>query len=252
LTAATAATSLLFVLVLGGNLLMTGYRAFAPAAAPPPEAEAPQLAMEAPAEDQEVATEEAEVESGAPTEAPPPALAPRLPTTETPAEEPSRVEVEGEGYDEAPTESPQPPQAAPREDESPYLAPTATLTAEEWPGMSTDTPDEPTEAPSPAEGGGAPAEATAEPTTAPTTPLPTVAPKEAGESDAEPTPGEVAELTADGTGEEEPVEDRQAEFEGGEARFPQVVLWLGLEVALGLTTLALLFATILAWRARRR
>ncbi|MEE9616174.1 MAG: zf-HC2 domain-containing protein, partial [Anaerolineae bacterium] len=46
LTAATAVVSLVFVVVLAGDLLLSGVggQAFAPAAAPPMEAEAPQVA----------------------------------------------------------------------------------------------------------------------------------------------------------------------------------------------------------------
>ena len=92
LTAATAATSLLFVFVLAGNLLlprMAGNRAFAPASAPLPEAEAPQAAIETAPSGQKAATEETEsAYAGAPT---PPTQA-----LEAPAEEPPGA---GGGHD---------------------------------------------------------------------------------------------------------------------------------------------------------
>jgi hypothetical protein len=252
LTAATAATSLLFVLVLAGNLMMTSYRAFAPASAPVPEAEAPQMAMEPSPDSQEVVGGDADGEPG--YAATPRSGSPPLPT-EAPVEEPSRVEAEGE-YDEA---SPTPEPAPPAENGSaPPAAPTATMTAEEWLGMTETAPGEGTEV-APAAGGGTPAEETEDDATGAPTATPAVPPAATPMTEMhrdkgtpEPTPGAVAEASPPTVGGEGIVEDRQAEPADERGGLSWVTPWLVLEAALGLITLGLALVTILAWRARRR
>ncbi len=63
LTAATAVVSLVFVVVLAGDMLLSGVggQAFAPAAAPPMEAEAPQVALESAPVIEEIEVEVEEV-----------------------------------------------------------------------------------------------------------------------------------------------------------------------------------------------
>jgi anti-sigma factor RsiW len=126
LTAATAVVSLLFVVVLAADLLLSGMggQAFAPAAEPLLEAEAPQAALapspaseqvevevvvEAEAEEETVAEEvagEEEVEKAVPA-----ATAPAAAAMEAPAEAPAETTAEVEAdYAETPegTESPVP------------------------------------------------------------------------------------------------------------------------------------------------
>lgn len=238
LTAATGVVSLLFMVVLAGNLLLPhtrGNLAFAPAAAPLPEIEAPQAAVEPSPPSQKAATEEfEEIEpayAGAPTPLPLP--------TEAPAEEAPPRANEAEGHDEA--------------------------TPEEWDGMAEATPGEMTEAPPFTGGGGQPAvEATIgtptatplvaeEAAAAPTAPTTATVTTEEDRDSVEPTPGAVSEAVPLAGGEEETVavEGEQAALEDGRSGLFQVTLWLVLEVALGLTALGLALATILAWRARR-
>ncbi len=238
LTAATGVVSLLFMVVLAGNLLLPhtrGNLAFAPAAAPLPEIEAPQAAVEPSPPSQKAATEEVEeiepAYAGAPT---PLSLA-----TEAPAEEAPPRANEAEGHDEA--------------------------TPEEWDGMAEATPGEMTEAPPPTGGGGPTVEATIgtptatppvaeEPAAAPTTPITATLTTEEDRDSVEPTPGAVSEAVPLAGGEEDTVaaEDEQATLEDERSGLFQVTLWLVLESVLGLTALGLALATILAWRARRR
>jgi hypothetical protein len=245
LTAATAATSLLFVLVLAGNLLlprMASNQAFAPASAPLPEAEAPQAAMETAPSSQKAAAEETEsAYAGAPTP-PPPAM-------EAPAEEPPGADSGEEGHDETAPEESASPTPAPSVEGVAGVSPsepTATVVTKEWTGTAEATPTDLTEAtPAPAADGGAPTEEAAE-LPAPTPP----AVLETNRGSAEPTPGQAAEASPLRT-DEEIVKDRQAVPEDERAALLQITPWL-VEIALGLITAGLALATTLAWRARRR
>jgi hypothetical protein len=246
LTAATAVVSLLFVVVLAGDLLLSGIggQAFAPAAEPLLEAEAPQVAL-APSP----VSEQVEVEA----------------VVEAEAEE----EIEAEEVEEE-VEKAVPAATAPAAamEAPPEAPPEATAEVE---ADHAETP-EGAESPVPAMGGGGPDEEAAAPTPTAVPPgteevaaAPTVAatatalperdvsgaeptPSEGG---AEPAPGEVAARSV----EEEAPEATEGE-EGAQERAvparatipPQRVL----EAILGLTALGLALATVWAWRARRR
>ena len=220
LTAATAVVSLVFVVALAGDLLLSGVgrQAFAPAAAPPMEAEAPQVALEsAPViEEVEVGVEEvipAATQSPMPMEVPSGAV----PT----------VVAEAEHYDaEAPrnTETTMPAAGGGLSEEATAPAPTLSPAVVEKAAVA------PT----------APAVATA-------------APKEEANG-AEPTPSEVAEVAPLMVEEEEteaPRDERGAP-EGEAVSLRSVIPWRILEVALGLAALGLALATVWAWRARRQ
>jgi hypothetical protein len=234
LTAATAVVSLVFVVVLAGDLLLSGLgrQAFAPAAEPVLEAEAPQVALAPSPTGEEVVAEavvEAEAEEEVEVEkAVPAATAPAMPT-------------------EAPLEA----------------APEATARAER---TDAGTP-EGVEAPAPGMGGGGPTEQPTAPTPTavpsvaegPTAPAPTPGPPEAEEAAAAPTalatatttPGQVAPRAA------EEVEPQAAESGRGAperegAQVAAIPPWRLLEAILGLTALGLALATVWAWRARRR
>jgi hypothetical protein len=220
LTAATAVVSLLFVVVLAGDLLLPGIGGLASEPRWSEQSkEVPQVALEAAPTNGGV-TAEREV-------APSPTMAPAI---EAPREEPEMAveeeeeAVEGMGADEAPSE--------------------------------TGTPSTPTGGGGPTEEAAALAAPTAEPTVAPTvvsrevlTPtIPLKAPPVAGESaegklgELAPTPGPI-EVTPSFM----EAEERELE-EPSRGRLP----WEMFEIGLGLATAALAFTTILAWRARRR
>lgn len=222
LTAATAVVSLLFVVVLAGDLLLSGMggQAFAPAAEPLLEAEAPQAALApSPASEQvevevvveveaEEAVEELEVEKAVPAATAPAAA------MEAPPEAPAEATAEVEADD-------------------------------------AETP-EGTESPAPAMGGGAAEEPEPPTPTAASTDAPTAtAMPERDVSGAESTPGEVVARSVE---EEAPEAPEGAEEPPGRevpARVtipPQRVL----EAILGLAALGLALATVWAWRARRR
>lgn len=246
LTVATAVASLLFVVVLAGDLLLLGARnrASAPVLEPQMAAEAPrELPAPVPASEKEVVVEaEVEVEATVEVEA----------------------EVEGEvTLGAVPTETPLPMAAeAPPEAASPvtveaeeYAAETAAdvdATAVAMGGGGTVEPAVPAPIPSPpmAE------EAEKALTTLPTA---TTAAR-AAVGVAEPTPSEVgeAELALEAAQDEEgeAAEPLPAVAESEpEWVLPQRAVippWWALEVALGLIAFGLALATILAWRARRR
>ena len=220
LTAATAVVSLVFVVVLAGDLLLSGVggQAFAPAAAPPMEAEAPQVALESAPVIEEVEVEVEKVipaatQSPMPMEVPPGAV----PT----------VVAEAEHYDA----------------EAPRAAETTVPAAG---GGLSENATAPAPSPSPAV-----VEKAAVAPTAPT--VATTVPQEETNG-AEPTSSEVAEvapLMAEEEETEAPRDERGAP-EGEAVGLRSVIPWRGLEVALGLAALVLALATIWAWRARRQ
>ena len=286
LTAATAAVSLLFVVVLGGRLLFSGAARMGSAPAPEAqlrlEAEAPQEAMEPSVVGEAVEAVEAEKAIPLATE---PAVAVEAAEEASVAEAPPADAVEAEGYVAATAEEPlsagatvagttevealveavpSPDGAADEVDEideggeikaggevgedgdTPTPAPTAALALKE-------------QAPAP-EVTGAPARAE-EVAEAPTaSPIPTPAPAPSTEerlTGAESTPSEVAEAPrVEERVEEE--EDRAVGPAGAErgaldtqlAR-PPGFPWQALEVALGLAVLVLAVAAVWSWRARR-
>ncbi len=220
LTAATAVVSLVFVVVLAGDLLLSGVggQAFAPAAAPPMEAEAPQVALESAPVIEEVEVEVEKVipaatQSPMPMEVPPGAV----PT----------VVAEAEHYDA----------------EAPRAAETTVPAA--GGGLSENATAPP---PSPSPG------VVEKAAVAPTAPTVATALPQEETNGAEPTSSEVAEVAPLMVEEEEteaPRDERGAP-EGEAVGLRSVIPWRGLEVALGLAALVLALATIWAWRARRQ
>jgi hypothetical protein len=246
LTAATAVVSLLFAVVLVGDLLLSGVGGFASAPQPMRQVE-----EAAPMAGDVAVTREVESERAT---GPTPSLAapPRAPR-----EEPEMAEEGGLGAAEATRAAEAPPGAGatpppalslevPQEEpdleaEEELSAAEATRAEEAPPGAGATPP--------PAGGGGPTEEARAivVPTVAPTIAeksvlTPTIPAEEPVVSEGElgllePTPGEL-EATPSPIGE----------WEGpGYRRLP----WRALEVALGLAALLLTFGTVQAWRARR-
>lgn len=221
LTAATAVVSLMFVVVLAGDLLLSGAggRAFAPPAEPLLEAEAPQAASAPSPVSVEVtvevvveveAEEEIEVEK-AMSATTAPAVAMEAPSEAEPA---ATAEAEAD-YAETPAigggageeAAPSTPTAIPPRAEEVAAAPTVAATATPMPER---------------------AESGAEPTS--------------GEGGAESAPAEAAPRAAEGEG---PAGER--EIRAPATIPPQRIV----EAILGLTALGLALATIWAWRARR-
>jgi len=222
LTATTAVVSLLFVLVLAGDLWLSGMggRAFAPAVEPPVEVEAPveEVALASP-----TVSEKLEVEATVEVE---------------------KIVVEGEAIEE---EAPLAPTASPSTVAPAPLAPTAPAV------MEVPPPSEQAAA------GGGPAE---EPAVAPTvTPAPTAVLEEAPDG-TKPTPSsEISEATEalPPPAEDEELELMEPQIralrvgpEGEETETGQIPPWRLLEATLGLIALGLMVATVWAWRARRR
>lgn len=237
LTAATAVVSLLFVVVLLGDLLLPGIGGLASA----PEAmeqsrEVPQMALEA-----APAGDEVEMER----EAAPSATSAPMPDAKAPGEGPEMAVEEA-------AEAPREESEMAVEEEAPEE-----MGADEAP-LETGTPSPLTAAGGggPTEEAAAPAAPTAEPMVAPTvvsgTGLtstipaepPAVAEEPAGEELGllEPAPDEI-EVTPPAI----PAEDRGVQ-EPAHGRLP----WEALEVGLGLAAVILTFTTIRAWRVRRR
>ncbi len=219
LTAATSVASLLFVIVLAGDLLLSrvGRLAFAPASAPLPEAEAPKTELTPPL------VEELEAGKTAhPTAAP---IATPLPM-EAPVEAPLETTAEAERG----------------------AVVTPKVTASPAPAMG-GGPIEETAAPAPAP---SPAEAE-ELTAAPTMATAAAVAEEEDEGSAEPTPSVVIEPPPSEVEEEEAdaAEDRQDAPESEITEPVTISPWRVLEIGLGLTTLGLALATVWAWRARR-
>jgi len=221
LTAATAVVSLVFVVVLAGDLLLSGMggQAFAPAAAPLMEAEAPQVALESAPVIEEVKVEVEEEVIPAATPLP-------MPMEVPPGVVPTAV-VEAEHYDAE----------APRGVETTMPAAGGGLSEEAT---------APAPSPSPA--------VVEKAAVAPTAPAVATALPQEETNGAEPTPSEVAEVAPLMVEEEEteaPRDERGAP-EGEAVGLRSVIPWRVLEVALGLAALGLTLATVWAWRARRR
>jgi len=249
LTAATTIVSLLFVVVLVGDLLLSGVGGFASAPAPMRQAEeAAPMALEI------TATPEVEGELAAAPTVPPAASeeTPRLESdmvTEGEAEEEVRA-AEAATADEAPQEteataapaaSPGAPREEPEMETEEELSPAeATRAAEAPPGAGV--------APPPAGGGGPTEEAAGleVPTVTPTISqkhvlTPTIPPEEpvVSEEDLgllEPTASELEATPL-------PVRER-------ESPVPWRLPWRALELTLGLATLVLIFTTVRAWQTR--
>ena len=258
LTAATAVFSLLFAVVLAGDLLLSGVGGMASAPMPEAlmlrEAEMPQQAP-APAPAGQVMVEVTKiVEKEAET------------VVETVVEE---VVVEAEAV--AVEKAVSTPTPAPAAAEAPLaVMPTATPEPE---GFVAET-GETEEAADAVTGGGGPVEE-------PAAPAPTSTPGLAAMEETEdavatsatetampgangsapepaPSPGEAREATpwaiAEGEAVEETAEAAPERLEQGaeDTRFARVLPWRALEAILGLITLGLIGVTIWAWRVRRR
>jgi anti-sigma factor RsiW len=229
LTAATVVASLLFAVVLAGDLAFSsmGRSALAPKAEPQ---EAPQLAMEpSPAVEEMEAQVEVEAEKVVAPDAAPSAT-PVTPELEAPAEAPPEALAETEDYEEM--------------EEKAVEAPA--------PAMAGGGPVEEVTATAPALTTSPPAERAATPL--PTTPPMATAPEGADEGSTEPTPSVTTEVAPPRSAEKEAEEAMADEHlrEGERASIALITLWRVLEIALGLTALGLALGTILAWRARRR
>ncbi|MEA3375702.1 MAG: zf-HC2 domain-containing protein [Chloroflexota bacterium] len=250
LTAATAVVSLLFAVVLAGDLLLPGVGGFASAPEPMLQSE-----ERAPMEVETVVTREVERESAvgpAPSatasskdmwEEPEMAAEDELSPAEATraAEAPAGMGGAPEAEDTTPAEeAPEEPEAAVEEELSPAEA---TRAAQAPPGAGA-TPPPPAEDAGPTEE----VRSLAAPTTPPPVTerfvlTPTIPPEEPRVSEEE--LGLLVEPTLD---EFEATPPPVWEREGlSEARVP----WRALEVALGLAALVLTFGTIRAWQARR-
>jgi hypothetical protein len=235
LTAATAVVSLMFVVVLAGDLLLSGVGqvGFAPAAEPALEAEAPQMAL-APSPLSETVVVEAEKALPAPTAAEMPVEAPREAPPEAPAEE--RYDAETP-EDVAPTEPGMGgggPTEEPRAAAAPVAEEATTLTPAPAPTPAPSVAEEAAEAPKAA------ATVTAVP--------------EWDKAPVTPTPSEMGEAAPQVTGEEEPgaAEGARGVPERETALRARISPWRVVEAILGLAALGLALATIRAWRARHR
>jgi hypothetical protein len=248
LTAATAVVSLLFVIVLAGDLLFSniGGQAFAPAAEPLLEAEAPQAAL-APSPTSEQVEVEAVVEVEAEEE---------IEAEEVEEEEEVEKAVPAATAPAAAMEAPpEAPAEATAEMETDY-AQTPEGTESPVPAMGGGGPDEETEPPTPTAVPPGTEEVAAAPTGAATaTALPerdvSGAEPTPSEGGAEPAPGEVAARSV----EEEAPEATEGAEEAQEREVPAratIPPQRVLEAILGLTALGLALATVWAWRARRR
>lgn len=252
LTAATTIVSLLFVVVLVGDLLLSGVGGFASAPRPMEQAEeAAPMALEI--------TGTHEVEGDLATA--PTAAARRTPrgeadlATEDELEEGSRaaeetMALEAAASAEAPSEaeatapsaaSPEAPREEPETEAEELSAAEATRAAEAPPGAGATPP--------PAGGGGPTEEirSLAVPTVAPTVSdksvlTPTIPPEEPVVTEGE--LGLLEPTTSELEATPLPVREREGLVS---RRLP----WRALEITLGLAALALTFTTVLAWRARR-
>jgi hypothetical protein len=292
LTAATAVVSLLFAVVLVGDLLLpgTGGLASVPEAmeqskeipqialeaepadeafriegevAPSPTL-APMAAAEAPAEEPEMAAE-VEEEAGIEREVAPSATAAPMAAAEAPVVEPEmavedKARTEGEDTP-SPLSTPAPAGEAPREE--PEMAIAAEAEAAEGTQASEALPEEETPpALTPAAGGGPTEEATAlaAPTAEPRL-APTVVSGAASTATIPPEAPAVSDAPAEGElGLLEPAPGEievtplpiQAEERAVRGPSRGRLPWELLEVGLGLAAVVLTFVTIQAWRVRRR
>lgn len=213
LTAVTATVSLLFVLVLAGDLLL-GNVGIGGMATIPPKQEEPQMAMEA-----------------APTEATPSAMTEateEMPEAPVGEEEAEREQDYDESIEARKTAAPPgagaspPPTQPPVEEEESTLEPTMPL---------------PTPALTPT---------VTAPSEIPTDPVETTPVPREGVGVVEPTPEDWEDVTPTPLiveSDEESVPERAAPS--------RVTLWRALEITLGLTAVVLLVVTIRAWRDRR-
>jgi hypothetical protein len=217
LTVATTVVSLLFAIVLAGDLLLLGARRMAVAPetelqyAPVAESQmgtaAPQMVLEPSAVVAEAAAEKVAPSNAAATPSPP----------LLPGETPPEVLSEGEDF------------------------------AEEEAGHREIAPED-TESPAPVAGAGGMIEE-------PTAPATSTVVAELAGRDAESTPDEVAEAAppvVEGDAGERAEESEGWVPRGETLRFAPAFPWRVLEFVLGLTALALALATIRAWRIRRR
>ena len=235
LTAATTVVSLLFVVVLVGDIMLSGMGGMASAPAPAREQhEAPALALEAAPSREAEAEGEAEAESldGPDLVSPPSQLADA--EHKEGVEEPLVALEEAAGERATAT-------AAPRVELEGESA-TEAMRAPETPAGA-GGPPQPRDAREATEAIAAASAPTIAPTVGAVTPLtPTIPPQEPPVSDSElgplePTPEEL-ETTPRLTREEPvPLEEER-------------VPWRALEVALGISSLALVYATVQAWRRR--
>jgi len=251
LTAATTVVSLLFIVVLAGDLLLSRGvgSAFAPATELMMEDEAPQAAL-APLP----VSEEVEAEKAVPA-----ATMPALAT-----EAPPKAAAEAESYDE---EAPAMDNGGPSEELTAH-APTASPPVAEEAAVAPAALGTPEGTPSPEQalGGGGPTEEPGAPAPSPGPPVAeeaAVAPTALATATAtsgrsvdstEPTPG--------GVGEAVPplVEEEAAEITEGGPGAPEsevaglgpALSWWALEITLGLAALGLALATVWAWRTRRQ
>ena len=241
LTAATSVLSLLFIVVLAGDLLLAGAsgRGFAPAAIPAPEAML-EIAP-APREVEVVPVEEAEAEEEAVSQELPADLA----GTELPVE--VTVVVEKEGVVEGPAALESAAQVEETRALDPTPAPEAAEAVDALPAtaVARAVAEEGEESVEQAPVGGGHAAPTA-------TPAADTVPEER-EDDLEPTPAEMAKAVAPVIEDDQdaaaleftPLTDQPIEA-------PRVFPWRVTELALGLAALALGGVTIWAWLARRR
>ncbi len=251
LTAATAVVSLLFVVVLAGDLLLsgTGRVAFAPAGERMMEAEAPQAAL-APSQVSEEVTVEVEVEAEvkAETEEVIPAATPLPMPMEAPPEAIPEATAEAEHYAARTPEDVETTVA-----EEAAIAPTAPATPEgtlspdqAMGGGQIEEPTVPAPTPSPS--------VAEEAAATPTSPATATAVPERNVGGIGPTPSEVAEVAPWAIGEEEPkaAESGRGAPEGEVVGVAAISPWRVLEAILGLVTLGLVLVTVWAWRVRRR
>ena len=260
LTAATAVVSLLFVVVLAGDLLFLGdgRMAFVPASETQ-FMEAPQVAMEPSPVSEAIEAEKAMPVATEPVaaaevaqEAAPADVEGAVGRATTPLESTVSPEMDVEVAPLAEAEAP--PEEALPSAEAPAMAGAgemATATLDDGLDVREEAPaSEPAPTMDAEETDAEPLDTLAAATEA----LPIATEEHTG--GAEPTPGEVAEGPSQAT-EDAGAEAAAEEEERHTALEVEVVespalSWQALEVALGLTALVLALATIWVWRARRR
>ena len=260
LTAATAAVSLVFAVVLAGYLLLagTGMLGSAPAAEQALEVEAPRVALApSPVAEEAVAetvvveaeVEEVEAEKVAPVSTP--LTAPvEVPAGAPPEASPEAAEVEGDevaALEAGPSPEPGMGGGGPAEETTPRAPASVAPGAEEpaAPPPAAAPPVTPAPTPSPPAAGEA-AEAPKAPETGTTVPG-----LDAGSPT--PTPAEFGAVAPQVIEEEDPAatEGRRDVPEREAALRTGISPWRVLEAILGLCALGLALATVWAWRARR-
>ena len=263
LTVATAAVSLLFVVVLAGDLLLSGVGrlATAPGAEPLLEAEAPRPQALAPSP----IGEEIGVEKVMPAATPLPVL------TEAPPKAPPEAAAEMERYtigtaDDVESATPAANGDPVEKPAAPAPTPSQPVTEEAAAAPAAPATLEGMDATAPAMGGDGLIEETPMPTllpslsvaeesaAAPTAPATETAVPVADMGSAEPTPSEVDEAAPQVIEEEEPeaAEGGRGAAEGEVTGLGSALPWRALEVILGLVALGLALTTIWTWRVRRQ